>query len=106
MRFKPGQEVTPNIKNEEWKVIQGFFMPFPEFGKIYTVSGYPMPHFPEMITLEEFGDKFVYFEDRFEPLVPTEKIAEDLENVDIEHQINRLSDTIQQLLDKSFKKHE
>ncbi len=75
-------------------------LPIPEFGKVYIVDGYPDDNFPEMLTLEEFGPKCLYLETSFEPLVPTEKIAEDLENVDIEHDIRSLSETIHHLLEQ------
>jgi hypothetical protein len=52
-------------------------MPIPEFGKIYTVSGYPLENYPEFLQVEELGE-FYYWEENFEALVPAEQIAADL----------------------------
>jgi hypothetical protein len=81
MRFKPGQEITPTIKSEQWSIFYGGPMPIPEFGKVYTVLGYPDDELPEMVSIEELGERFVYWEQNFEPLVPIEKLEEDLQEV-------------------------
>jgi len=81
MRFKPGQEVTPVKKASEWVNLTGTPMPFPDFGQIYTVWGYPNPQYPEMVKLEEIEGNFLYFEGNFEPLVPVEKLEKDLSEV-------------------------
>jgi hypothetical protein len=99
MKFKPGQEVTPNKKAEEWAIIMGLIMPIPEFGKVYTIHGYPLEAFPEMVELEEFAGlgRFVYHENNFEPLVPMEKIELDLkEVVDLEDEalIKRIEEVL------------
>jgi hypothetical protein len=73
MRFKPGQEVTPTKKASEW-VTTIECMPIPDF------DSYPLPNYPEFMTLAEIPG-FYYWEENFEPLVPTEKVERDLEEV-------------------------
>ncbi len=88
MRFKIGQEVTP-VKTE-WNVVYGKMETgdYPEFGKIYTVAGYPLhgkDHVPEyhqgMMQLAEKPDNKVYHESSFEAMVPSEQLSKDLEEV-------------------------
>lgn len=79
MKFKPGQEVTPKIRASEW-VTTIECMPIPEFGKIYTVSGYPLHNYPEFLTLEEL-EGFYYWEENFEAMVTVEQIEHDLVEV-------------------------
>lgn len=82
MKFKVGQEVTPNKKSDQWTVFVGPpKMPIPEFGKIYTVRGYPLPELPEMLELEEIPGNYLYHEECFEPLVPSAEIEMQLEEV-------------------------
>ncbi len=81
MKLKIGQEVTPTIKSDQWHIFYGGPMPIPEFGKVYKVSGYPDQEMPEMVALEEFGDAFVYWDQNFEPLVPTKRLEKDLSEV-------------------------
>jgi len=86
MKFKPGQEVTPKIRYSEWNnLLDTPSMIFPQFGKIYTVEGYPHPQFDEMLKLEEIEGNFLYWEERFEAVVPAEKIAEDIEAIAVDH---------------------
>ena len=88
MKFKIGQEVTP-VKTE-WNVVYGKMQPgdYPEFGKVYTVAGYPLhgnPYVPEyhqgMMQLAEKPVNKVYHESSFEALVPSEQLSEDLKEV-------------------------
>lgn len=88
MKFKIGQEVTP-VKRH-FNVIFGEMGPgdLPEFGKIYTVAGYPLAgkeYAPEyhqgMLQLEEKPPTKVYHESCFEAVLPAEAIEEALEQV-------------------------
>lgn len=88
MKFKIGQEVTP-VKRK-WDVIFGKMEPgdLPEFGKIYTVAGYPLHgniDVPKelwgMMLLEEKPDSKVYHEQHFEAVLPVEAIQEAMEQV-------------------------
>ena len=81
MRFKTGQEITPNKKASEWVNLTGTLMPFPDFGKIYTVKGYPNGKYPEMLALEEIPGNFLYYEGCFEPVLLVEELTEALEQV-------------------------
>jgi hypothetical protein len=100
MKFKPGQEVTPKIKAGEWATLLDTpNMPFPEFGKVYTVFGYPNPQFPEMLKLEEIKGNFLYWEDRFEALVPAEKMVDDLEEVvSLDEKMSGIHETLRHLI--------
>jgi len=82
MKFKPGQEVTPKIKAEQWMQIMGdVAMPIPAFGKVYTVEGYPAIAFPDMMSLVEIPGQYLYWEQNFEALVPQERVEQDLEEI-------------------------
>lgn len=90
MRFKIGQEVTPTKRHDCWEVVYGKMEPsdMPEFGKIYTVVGYPFegndkihPSFWGMMQLEEKPASKRYHERHFEALVPSEQLSKDLEEV-------------------------
>lgn len=85
-KFKIGQEVTPTKR--EWDVVFGKMDAgdMPEFGKIYTVAGYPIDGhdaFPKdfwgMMQLEEKPPSKVYHERHFEAVLPVEAIEEALE---------------------------
>jgi len=97
MKFKPGQEVTPKIRSGQWKNLLGTPMPLPEFGKVYTVEGYPNSKYPEMMALEEINGKYLYWEEKFEPLVPVEKLEEDLSEV-VEFEDEALLKRIEEVL--------
>jgi len=86
MKFKIGQEVTPTKRH--FDVVFGAMQPIdiPEFGKIYTVAGYPLSekdYVPEylqrMMQLEEKSPTKVYHENFFEAVLPAEAIEEALE---------------------------
>ena len=89
MRFKIGQEVTPNKK--EFNVVLGNMGPedMPQYGKVYTVAGYPLhgrtgvaPEHFGMMQLEEMKPKMLYHEDCFEALVSDEKLEADIKELD------------------------
>jgi hypothetical protein len=88
MKFRIGQEVTPTKRHFEvvfGKMEEG---DMPEFGKIYTVAGYPLEsdtRYPlsawGMMQLEERKPNKLYHERHFEAVLPAEAIEEALENV-------------------------
>ncbi len=89
MKFKIGQHVTPVKK--DWNVIFGQMDAgdLPEFGKIYTVAGYPLhgntdfpPQFWNMIQLEEKHPNKVYMDCFFEALISDEELEEQLNEVE------------------------
>ncbi len=86
MKFKIGQEVTPTKKI--FNCVFGSMVPedFPQFGKIYTVSGYPLEgdtkiplDYWGMMSLEEKQPKNLYHERHFAAVLPAEAIEEALE---------------------------
>ena len=86
MKFRIGQEVTPTKRH--FDVVFGEFEQgdMPEFGKIYTVAGYPLEsdtRYPlclwGMMQLEEKPATKVYHERHFEAVLPAEAIEEALE---------------------------
>lgn len=88
MKFKIGQEVTPTKR--QFEVVYGTMEAgdMPEFGKIYTVAGYPLAgkdYVPEyhqgMMQLAEKNPNKVYHESAFEAVLPAEAIEEALEQV-------------------------
>jgi hypothetical protein len=88
MKFRIGQEITPTKRH--FDVVFGKMEDgdMPEFGKIYTVAGYPIDGhdaFPKdfwgMMQLEEKHPSKVYHERHFEAVLPAEAIEEALENV-------------------------
>lgn len=90
MKFKIGQEVTPTKR--KFDVIFGSMEEgdMPQFGKIYTVAGYPMDgntKYPlevwGMMQLEEKNPTKVYHERWFEAVLPAEAIEVALEQVDL-----------------------
>lgn len=90
MKFKIGQEVTPTKRHFDvvfGKMEEG---DMPQFGKIYTVAGYPLdgaenvhPDMWGMMQLEEKNPTKVYHERNFEAVLPAEAIAVALEQVDL-----------------------
>ena len=100
MKFKPGQEITPKIQNHEWvNLLDTPGMPFPEFGKIYTVYGYPMAEYPEMVKLDQIKGNFLYWEQNFESVVPVEKIADDLEEcVSVDETMRGIHETLRHMI--------
>lgn len=76
MKFSRGQEIT--LREDCDLTILDVF---PVFGKVYTVSGYPMqghPCFQDWLSLEELDPKSVFDEEMFEPLVSDEQLEDDL----------------------------
>lgn len=74
MTFRIGQKVTPRDKH--WQVVFGEMAPqdMLEFGKVYTVAGYPLAskvlgYFAGMVQLEERPQDKLYHEDKLEALV-------------------------------------
>lgn len=106
MKFKIGQEVTPTKR--DWDVVFGKMeaVDLPEFGKIYTVAGYPIDGheaFPKkfwgMIQLEEKPPSKLYHERHFEAVLPAEAIAEALEEViSVDESMRGIDETLRHLI--------
>lgn len=85
MKFKLGQEITP--RRDKWNVVFPGLNPaqIPVFGMIYTVKLYPFADRPDYfkhkyLLLAEI-DTGLFNEDSFEPLVSSDQLEEDLNEI-------------------------
>ncbi len=87
MKFKRGQEVTPNKKTFKQVYGKKRMLPWelPVFGKIYTVAGYIHEPFNGdfYMFLNEMEGAVTYNENGFSPVITDEELSEALKTEEL-----------------------
>lgn len=79
--FYLGQEVTPLVQADEWKLIGTAYGARPQYGKIYTVTEYELDDDDGawMVTLKELHPDDNWDQEGFAPVLPADAIEELME---------------------------